>query len=516
MPNLLQRAASAAASCECGHHKPVTLETIVVERGALQRVPVYLAAQHHTSVAVVADANTYEASAEKLMHLLAEQGIHAQLVLVKPNEQGDVVADEAALVQVMIEVPHLAVSALLAVGAGTIHDLVRYAAFKMGKSFISVPTAASVDGFNSVGAPLILRGHKTTLPAIAPIALFADLDVLMAAPKRLTAAGFGDMLGKCTSLFDWQFAHRAAGEPYCPAVAQLTQEALDSCLRDVEEIASGSEQGLRTLMEALIQSGLAMMLFGQSHSASGSEHHLSHYWEMEYLRLGRKQLLHGAKVGVASAEIAWLYRSISRPADWPEMDELVEWLPTPEQLREWLAGAGGPTTPQEIGIDEELLKRSLREAHRVRNRYTMLRAYNESRAAEPIVADSSHPTTPAAPDWNGVIPILRSFDESKARAFYVDFLGMQVDFEHRFEPSLPLYMQVSLGEVKLHLSEHHGDCTPGSAVRIEMKGIAQYHASLLAKHYGNARPGLSKTPWGSKEMSIQDPFGNRVILYEWL
>lgn len=106
-------------------------------------------------------------------------------------------------------------------------------------------------------------------------------------------------------------------------------------------------------------------------------------------------------------------------------------------------------------------------------------------------------------------PILRIFDEAKAREFYVDFLGFKVDWEHRFEAGLPLYMQVSRDQCILHLSEHHGDCSPGSAVRIETGELEAFHAELAAKRYKYARPGIEQMPWG-KDMSVHDPFGNRL------
>jgi uncharacterized glyoxalase superfamily protein PhnB len=108
-------------------------------------------------------------------------------------------------------------------------------------------------------------------------------------------------------------------------------------------------------------------------------------------------------------------------------------------------------------------------------------------------------------------PILRIFDEAKAREFYVDFLGFTVDWEHRFESDLPLYMQVSRGGCVLHLSEHYGDASPGSAVRIETTDLDAYNAELLSKRYKHARPGIEDMPWGTRDMSIRDPFGNRLI-----
>jgi catechol 2,3-dioxygenase-like lactoylglutathione lyase family enzyme len=109
-----------------------------------------------------------------------------------------------------------------------------------------------------------------------------------------------------------------------------------------------------------------------------------------------------------------------------------------------------------------------------------------------------------------VVPILRMFDEAKAREFYVDFLGFKVDWEHRFEPGTPLYMQVSRGKLALHLSEHHGDGTPGTAVYVPMKGIDAFHAELSAKKYKYNRPGICDQSWGMREMTVNDPFGNTI------
>jgi uncharacterized glyoxalase superfamily protein PhnB len=108
------------------------------------------------------------------------------------------------------------------------------------------------------------------------------------------------------------------------------------------------------------------------------------------------------------------------------------------------------------------------------------------------------------------IPILRMFDEAKAREFYVDFLGFTVDWEHRFEPGTPLYMQVSRDACILHLSEHHGDGTPGSAIRIDTSDIDAFHAELTSKRYKYARPGINEMPWGTREVSVTDPFGNKL------
>jgi len=112
------------------------------------------------------------------------------------------------------------------------------------------------------------------------------------------------------------------------------------------------------------------------------------------------------------------------------------------------------------------------------------------------------------------IPILRSFDEARAKAFYIDFLGFDLAFEHRFELDLPLYMGLTMDGCTLHLSEHYGDGSPGAAVRIPVDDVVGYSAGLAAKKFGNARPGVpQRTPWGNFEITIDDPSGNRLTFF---
>jgi len=108
------------------------------------------------------------------------------------------------------------------------------------------------------------------------------------------------------------------------------------------------------------------------------------------------------------------------------------------------------------------------------------------------------------------IPILRIFSVEKAREFYVGFLGFTVDWEHRFDPAAPIYMQVSRAGCVLHLSEHHGDCCPGSTVFVRVTGLDEFHREITSKGYGYLRPGVERTFHDSKCMEVIDPFGNRI------
>lgn len=359
---------------------------VKIEAGALGEVAPYLKEQGYRHVAIAADEITYKVAGERLEQEIGRTGIRVRTTRIEPDRQGDVIADEASIVQLILSLRQEAAEAVVAVGSGTLHDIARFSAYAVGIPFISVPTAPSVDGFNSVGAPLILRGEKKTIGAIGPSAIFADLDILTQAPDAMIAAGFGDMLGKYTSLFDWTFGSLAGGEPFSREVYERTERALLSCIAHSEEIGRRTPQGVETLMRALVESGFAMLQFGQSHPASGAEHHLSHYWEMELLRLGRKQVLHGAKVGIACAIVSDLYHKLAeeKPALFPEehraaLTRAISRIPGGEEIRRLLKLAGGPTAPEELGINQELLERSSREAHRIRpNRHTLLKTYNES------------------------------------------------------------------------------------------------------------------------------------------
>lgn len=112
------------------------------------------------------------------------------------------------------------------------------------------------------------------------------------------------------------------------------------------------------------------------------------------------------------------------------------------------------------------------------------------------------------------IPILRIFEVEKAREFYLDFLGFTMDWDHRFGPNFPTYMQVSRSSLTLHLSEHHGDASPGSTVYVRMTGVDAYRTELIGKRYAYSRPGIQEDGPGGRTLEVPDPFGNRIRFSE--
>ncbi|MFB5661911.1 sn-glycerol-1-phosphate dehydrogenase [Alteribacillus sp. HJP-4] len=368
------------------------IKQIEIENGSITSIVPFIRSQSFQHAIVVVDRQTYRAAGEKVRRLLEKSEYALSIIELEENHLGQVNADEETVMQVFVSMPE-EVDVLLAVGAGTIHDIVRFVSSKMKLPFISVPTAASVDGFTSKGAPLILKGVKKTIQTSSPIAVFADLDVLTAAPSPLTAAGFGDMLGKYTSLLDWRISSVIGQEPFSDKACAITSSALQECIDHVEDIAAGTEKGLGVLMEALITSGIVMLILNFSRPASGAEHHLSHYWEMMLLKEDKKQLLHGAKVGAACLLISELYhrekpfleKEIEKvktcdPQDKEALQSAMQQLPKPSQLKLYLEKVGGSVSPGELGIEEKLVQESLFEAIHLRERCTGLWLLNEKKS----------------------------------------------------------------------------------------------------------------------------------------
>lgn len=210
--------------CSCGRKHEVIVDDIIIEQGAIEKLPEILASEKYQSfqkIVMICDENTYKAAGEKVETLIP--GL--EKVILEPenlhaNEHG-VEATKKGLD--LIGQPDL----MIAVGSGTIHDITRYHAYNMKIPFFSVPTAASVDGFVSTVAAMTWHGFKKSFTAVSPIVVIADSDIFKKAPMRLTASGVADLLGKYTALADWKIAHVLTGEYICKEICDLENRALD-------------------------------------------------------------------------------------------------------------------------------------------------------------------------------------------------------------------------------------------------------------------------------------------------
>ena len=276
-----------ARPCSCGREHHIDVREIVIESGAIGKLEKEMSdgdLKECISPLLICDTNSYKAT-EELM-----EDIYDRCQVLILDAEG-LEADERA-VEIVENYMEEDIDLVLAVGAGTIHDLSRFVAHQYRIPFVSVPTAASSDGFTSTVADMTWNGVKKVFQASAPLFVFADTDIFAKAPARLTAAGVSDILGKYT------------------AVEDLETKAIRTVKDNLKEIAAGEKDACEKLMYALILSGLAMQMTGNSRPASGAEHHMVHLWDMEVVN-GHLDALHGEKVSAATMLVLLEYKKLA-------------------------------------------------------------------------------------------------------------------------------------------------------------------------------------------------------------
>lgn len=398
--------------CSCGRPHTIFVRGVWIEPGAIRRLPDLMLENRWERATVFCDENTRPIAGDPAARLLPgssvaclpSRNLHA-------NERGVALGRE-----------HLSgADVLVAAGSGTIHDITRFLAHENNLPFVSIPTAASVDGFVSTVAAMTWGGCKKTFPAVAPLYVLADSDIFPRAPLRLTVSGVCDLLGKHTALADWKISHLATGEYLCETICEMEYAAMDRVEKCLADIRAGTPEACEELMYGLLLSGLAMQMVGNSRPASGAEHHLSHLWEMECInpRIGA---LHGEKVGVGLLMAARKYHEAAArlragdrlPAAWngletellrrhipagilpgilaendpdllagldlraveravPAIVSVVDQIPGERRLEELMKAAGAKTSMEDLGLDPSLAVLSLRLSPYVRNRLTFMR-----------------------------------------------------------------------------------------------------------------------------------------------
>ena len=292
--------------CSCGRIHKCDIRDILIEEDAVKKLPELINKYGYKKICIVCDLNTLEAAGESVYSVLKSAGISYEKVLF---EERELVPDEDAIVHLLTGVPNDC-DLLMGVGSGTINDLCRYISYKMKIDYFIVATAPSMDGYASSGSPLIVKHLKTTFDVCAPKGIIGDLNILVQAPVEMIAAGIGDIIGKCVCLTDWKIANLINGEYICDEVVKMVECSMMKVLQCAEDAIAGKKSAIQTVMEGLVLTGIAMSFVGNSRPASGSEHHLSHYWEMMFLLEGRKDPLHGAKVGIGTVASIRLYEML--------------------------------------------------------------------------------------------------------------------------------------------------------------------------------------------------------------
>ena len=380
------------------------------------------------SAVIVADENTYAAAGGRVHDCFLSAGRAMAPAYLFPG-QPVLYADYKNVLEVEAALRELN-AVPVAVGSGTINDIVKLATHRLGRKYMVVATAASMDGYTAFGAAITRDGYKQTMTCPAPYAVLADLEVLANAPHKMTASGYADLLGKITAGADWLLADALESEPIERQAWSLVQDSLRAWTADPQLLQSQDQQAIGNLVEGLVLTGLSMQAIQSSRPASGSEHLISHLWEMQETSHGA--VSHGFKVGLGSIASASLYerllardlgvldiaaicrawperatveqaarqvhanptiagkaveQSLAKYIDagqlrqrlellrerWPNLRQRLQTqLMTANQLRQLLKAAGCPTHPSEIGKDLAQLKASFTLARQIRSRYTVL------------------------------------------------------------------------------------------------------------------------------------------------
>ncbi len=283
--------------CACGKSHLCPIQYVYIEENACDRLPAICADYH--SILLVADRNTDRVAGETVRSKIADR---IGDVLVYDTEDV-LVPDERAIAELKARATDNT-DLIIGIGSGVINDLCKHVSFDCGLPYYIVATAPSMDGYASKGSALILDGMKVTLNAEVPRAILADVNVLSAAPFEMIQAGYGDIIGKYSCLNDWKLSHLVNGEYLCEFVMNATYEEVEKTVALADGLVARSPEAVGALMKALVAVGILMAYVGNSRPASGSEHHMSHYFEIVGIVRNEPYLPHGVDVCCSAVETA--------------------------------------------------------------------------------------------------------------------------------------------------------------------------------------------------------------------
>jgi len=428
IPENIWQAHSFECSCGMIHSQPI--KDIAIYKGAMEklgRVKEDLNSSFDKGLIII-DSMLHELIGDNIKAALEKGNIDYALCLF---ETPQVVPNEAAIVKVMMDLNET-IDFMIAVGSGAINDLARLVGSRCHMPYISIPTAASMDGYSAEVSLLVLDGIKKTITATHPMAIYADVAILKNAPAKLVAAGFGDLICKKTAAFDWRISNIINGESYCQNTVDVVDEIVERTAANALKISERDEAAIKTLAEGLMISGLAMHWVGKSRPAAGAEHHLAHFIGMKAMINNKHTHLHGIEVAVMTLVMIEVYKEIltmdfehlnvetvyekslkrdqyeakikgvfqnsaaqifkeneNKIFDHEEWiahagkvknsmaqirDELLSKIPDANMIVQVLKSMGAPSSPAEMGLSKAELKEAILYAKEVRNKYTILDA----------------------------------------------------------------------------------------------------------------------------------------------
>lgn len=305
---------------------------------------------------IVADVHTWPILGERLCSLFLESGIetasyiidkevfHAEWKYVEMTDalvRGEVAAaksleDSADHVEAKPDTcfrePSAEYYVLVSVGSGVINDLCKLSSHHHGQSYVSVATAASVDGYSSFGASITYGGAKQTFTCPAPVAIVADIDIIAAAPKHMTAAGYADLAAKIPAGAEWMISDFVGTEPIMPEAWHMLQDYLDDFLADPDGVAAGEPKAIADLFEGLTLSGFAMQAAKSSRPASCCDHLFSHIMDMTEHKYNGELQSHGYQVAIGTLTMCAVFDELFKlDLSQIDVDACVDAWPTLEQ-----------------------------------------------------------------------------------------------------------------------------------------------------------------------------------------
>ena len=319
-------------------------KALIIGRGTVSRTAeMFNALFPGQKAIIIADENTWQVAGKEAQRSLQDFGIESYDPFVFKSK--DFYAEWQhieTLERFMREVDAIAI----AVGSGVINDTVKYVTHLIGRRYMCVGTAASMDGFTAYGASITKDGNKQTFDCPAPLGFILDSDIAAAAPKELAASGYADLIAKIPAGADWMIADVVGSEKIDSFAWNLVQDGLKESLSDPAAVFAGNVDKTQVLADGLLMSGFAMQAIQSSRPASGTEHQYSHCWDMEDLCFDGKHVSHGFKVGigtlVSTAELEFL---LEKGMDNVDVDACVEawktWEEMEKEIREIMAGKPG-------------------------------------------------------------------------------------------------------------------------------------------------------------------------------
>ena len=319
------------------------IERCYIGRDAAAQLGAFAAKRCGASCLVISDVNTHAIGKGALEALRGAGKSISEHVFDEPHldataELGDRVAELGTTADFFV-----------AIGSGTLCDLAKHAGTKLKRPVLSFATAASMNGYTSGITAVKMRGLKRTVPCTPALAVFADPEIVAAAPPRMAAAGVADYLSKCSAGADWRVANILRGEYYDENALRFYEGALDRVLETTARVGAGEPEAVAIALEALLLSGLSMLVAGSSAPASGGEHLISHYIDMKQALYGTPNDLHGVQVGVATVYCLQLWEKVlALNPDLIDPQALANAHSTNEQIELWAVEDWGTDVAAEV------------------------------------------------------------------------------------------------------------------------------------------------------------------------